>query len=116
MELIKVLHGFFQQNVEVDKKGRVHFVWLEGEDKVIFSADQWDDLTICWEKNGEEIFNVQSIGISNTIITDDECETSIQFVLERQPSRMFKAQLKPNLHISFELYYEICEDCDEDEL
>lgn len=115
MFLIKELHAFFQQKVEVDKKGWVHFIWTEGEDTITLSADEWNELNISWEKNSSEIVNVQNIAISNVFIIDDEFDTSLQFILERQPSRMFRVQLKPSLHVSFEMHFEVCEDCDEEE-
>lgn len=114
MKLLKELHAFFQQEVEIDEKDWAHFTWPEGKDSIVLSVDAWDTLKISWKQDGNEIMFIQNVSISNVMIIDDKFETSLQFMLERQPSRMFKVQLKPSLRVSYEMYFEVCEDCDEE--
>ncbi|MFB7141902.1 DUF3979 family protein [Gottfriedia sp. NPDC056225] len=79
---------------------------------VKFIINEYDELTIDWYVENENRFSVKSLQVHQMILINDHEENSIQFVLERWQSRMFKIQWKPKLHIEFGLYYEVCDDCD----
>ncbi|WP_088044084.1 DUF3979 family protein [Bacillus sp. EAC] len=79
---------------------------------VQFVLNEYDELKIDWYIDGINRFSVKSVQVHQMVLINDEDECSIQFVLERWQSRMFKIEWKPNLHLEFGLYYELCEDCD----
>jgi len=79
---------------------------------VQFVLNEYDELKIGWYIDGINRFSVKSVQVHQMVLINDEDECSIQFVLERWQSRMFKIEWKPKLHLEFGLYYELCEDCD----
>ncbi|GGI12389.1 DUF3979 family protein [Gottfriedia solisilvae] len=79
---------------------------------VKFILNEYDELTIDWFVDNVNRFTVKSLQVHQMVLINDEDECSIQFVIERWQSRMFKIEWKPSLHIEFGLYYEVCDDCD----
>lgn len=79
---------------------------------VQFVLNEYDELTIDWYVDHVNRFSVKSLQVHQMVLINDDDECSIQFVIERWQSRMFKIQWKPALHIEFGLYYEVCDDCD----
>jgi len=79
---------------------------------VKFILNEYDELKIDWFVENINRFSVKSLQVHQMVLINDEDECSIQFVIERWQSRMFKIEWKPCLHIEFGLYYEVCDDCD----
>lgn len=79
---------------------------------VKFVLNEYDELTIDWFVENVNRFSVKSLQVHQMVLINDEEECSIQFVIERWQSRMFKIEWKPSLHIEFGFYYEVCDDCD----
>jgi hypothetical protein len=78
--------------------------------RIIINEDE--EFLIDWYENSKQLFSFKRAQYHRMIPIRDDEECSIQFVLERWQSRMIKVQWKPDLHIEFGLYYEVCEDCD----
>ncbi|MBO9128169.1 DUF3979 family protein [Bacillus sp. 165] len=124
------LTQFFGQQPVQDGKRYYHFVIKETKDTysvdTVLSADKVttengiltsyndeNELKILWNKDGRSIMTIKNIQIQRCIGWKEEEEHSIEFILERMPSRMIKLQLKPFLAMEFGMYWEVCEDCEE---
>jgi hypothetical protein len=79
---------------------------------ISLSYNEENEIKLIWYKGHQPIVTVQPIGIEKVIALKDEEEESLQFVLERMPSRMIKVQFKPFFAVDFSMYWEVCEDCD----
>lgn len=71
-----------------------------------------NEIRIVLYQEGKQIATVQRISIQKIDMIKEDDEMSIQFVLDRMPSRMIQLQLKPFLAIEMGLYWEICDECD----
>ncbi|ENQ3107488.1 Protein of unknown function [Bacillus sp. 491mf] len=69
-----------------------------------------DEVRLVLYKDGQAITTFQRIAVQKIDIIKEE--ESIQFVLDRMPSRMIRLQLKPFLAVEMGLYWEVCEDCE----
>lgn len=80
------------------------------------SVELWfnedNEIRIVLYQDGQQIATVQRIAIQKIDIIKENDEMSIQFVLDRMPSRMIRLQLKPFLAIEMGLYWEVCDECD----
>lgn len=112
--LIQKLHPLFKENVEVTEQEEVIFTYHHEINCLQLKCDEYDELTISWKQSDIEIMKIQNIVVSDTIVIDDEVETYIQFIPEDKTSRMYKVQLKPNLKVSYEMYFEVCDGCEEE--
>lgn len=90
-----------------------YFYYEQDENKITLKSNEYDELTIIWKQNNIEIAKVQNVLISDVQIIDDTYESSFQFITAEKQSRMFKVQLKPHIKVSYELYFEVCNDCEE---
>lgn len=112
--LIEKLHPFFGKNAEVTQQEEVLFTYADESNKIILRCNEYDELTIMWNQADIEIVKLQNIVVADTIIIEDEFETYLQFIPEDKSSRMYKVQLKPYIKVSYELYFEVCEGCEEE--
>jgi hypothetical protein len=125
-----VLTKFFGQQPVQDEKHYYHFLIEEAGDTykvrpvayadgtsqanhILVSYNEENDLKIVWNKEGRPVITIKNIQIQNCVVCKEDEEQSIEFILERMPSRMIKLQLKPFLAIEFGMYWEVCEDCEE---
>ncbi|MFD0771406.1 DUF3979 family protein [Bacillus sp. CGMCC 1.60114] len=76
--------------------------------ELFFNED--DEIRLVLYKDGQPITTIQRIGVQKVDIIKEE--ETLQFVLDRMPSRMIRLQLKPFLAIEMGLYWEVCEDCE----
>jgi hypothetical protein len=111
------LQEFFAVEPVMDNREFHHFTLVEeGSGTLIVSVSEYQDLKVTWEQNGKSMMDIKNIAISDSVLIDDGFEKSVQFVLERMPSRMIKVQVEPSLHVEFGLYWESCDDeCDEED-
>lgn len=122
--MICFLENTFQIQLKKDDNGNIPIILSENGIQSEFDVkkelssyikielNEFEEVKIDWIDNNVNRFSAKSLQIHQMILINDHEERSIQFVLERWQSRMFKVQWKPNLHIEFGLYYEVCEDCD----
>ena len=68
-----------------------------------------DEIYLVLYKDGQAITTFQRIAVQKMDVIKEE---SIQFVLDRMPSRMIQLQLKPFLAVEMGLYWEVCEECE----
>ncbi|WP_416825901.1 DUF3979 family protein [Ectobacillus polymachus] len=106
-------HGFYSYYlIEIDNHYELREGVLETGRSLSIQYNDENEVKLTLYCDKQPITMIQRIPISNvTIINDDDGE-SIQFVLERMPSRMIKVNLKPYLSIELSLYWEVCEDCE----
>ncbi|HDX9580757.1 DUF3979 family protein [Bacillus cytotoxicus] len=76
--------------------------------ELFFNED--DEIRFVLYKDGQPITTIQRIAVKKMDIIKEE--ESLQFVIDRMPSRMIQLQLKPFLAIEMGLYWEVCEDCE----
>ena len=76
--------------------------------ELFFNED--DEIRLVLYKDGQQITTIQRIAVQKMVIIKEE--ETLQFVLDRMPSRMIQLQLKPFLAIEMGLYWEVCEDCE----
>lgn len=69
-----------------------------------------DEIYLVLYKDGQAITTFQRIAVQKMDVIKEE--ESIQFVLDRMPSRMIQLQLKPFLAVEMGLYWEVCEECE----
>ncbi|MEI4802214.1 DUF3979 family protein [Bacillus sp. FJAT-51639] len=77
--------------------------------ELFFNED--DEIGLVLYKDGQAVTKIQRIAVKKVDIIKEE-EESLQFVLDRMPSRMIRLQLKPFLAVEMGLYWEVCEDCE----
>ncbi|CAM4174386.1 hypothetical protein BAMA_19590 [Bacillus manliponensis] len=75
-----------------------------------FNEDNEMRVTLYDKEN--PIVTVQRIAVQKVDLIIEDDEISIQFVLDRMPSRMIRLQMKPFLAIEMGLYWETCDECD----
>jgi hypothetical protein len=118
--LLNKLQEFLAITPVMDKQEFLRFVLTEGEEgvtlnKLMLYVSDYPELKVVWEQNERSIVDIKPIAIQDIVLTDDGFEKSIQFVLERMPSRVIKVQIEPHLHVEFGLFWETCDEdeCDE---
>lgn len=112
--LIEKLHPFFGKNLEINDHEEVIFTFTHEFNQMKLKCNEYDELTIIWKQSDLEIMKIQNIVIVDVFILDDNAETCIQFIPEDKTSRMYKIQLKPYIKISYEMYFEVCDGCEEE--
>ncbi|WP_028399989.1 DUF3979 family protein [Ectobacillus panaciterrae] len=123
------LQTFFKASPKQDQRNYFRYLLIEEDGKyaicesasesedsakssISLSYNEENELKLVWHKGGRPIVTVQNIAVGKVAVTKDEDEESLQFVLERMPSRMVKVQLKPFFAVDLSMYWEVCEDCD----
>lgn len=76
--------------------------------ELFFNED--DEIRLVLYKGGQAVTTIQRIAVQKLDIIKEE--DSLQFVLDRMPSRMIRLQLKPFLAVEIGLYWEVCEECE----
>lgn len=112
--LIEKLHPFFIGNIEVTEHEEVVFTYSNEFNQIRFFCNEYDELTIIWYQSDIEIMKIQNIVISDVFVIEDETEYYLQFIPEDKKSRMYKIQLKPQIKVSYEMYFEVCDGCEEE--
>ncbi|WP_379967649.1 DUF3979 family protein [Ectobacillus sp. sgz5001026] len=121
----ETLQAFFKKSACIDKRGFHSYYLVEKNNQYEIQDDevavgrtlsiQYNDeneVKLSLYSDGLPLVDVQRIPISKVTIIKDKDEESIQFVLERMPSRMLKVNVKPHFSIQFTMYWEVCEDCE----
>lgn len=112
--LLEKLQPFFGKNIEVTDREEVIFTYKHEFNRIQLKCNEYDELTIIWHQSELEIMKIQNVVVSDVIILDDSIETCLQFIPEDKTSRMYKVQLKPHIKVSYELYFEVCDGCEEE--
>ncbi|MFX3623564.1 MAG: DUF3979 family protein [Ectobacillus sp.] len=125
----EALVSFFKEDPKQDARNYSRYILVEeegeyfvcasacdledpGKSSISISYNEDNEMRLVWHKDHQPVVTVQSIGISKVVAVKEGEEESLQFVLERMPSRMIKVQLKPFFAIDMSMYWEVCEECD----
>ncbi|MFD3445896.1 DUF3979 family protein [Microbacteriaceae bacterium 4G12] len=85
----------------------------EAEGSILhISYNEDHEFRLVWSKDGNPIMTIQPIGVRSVIPVQDDEEESLEFILDRMPSRMIKVQLKPFFAVEMGIHWEVCDDCD----
>lgn len=123
--LCEAITSFFQVSPKTDERDGFRY-YIEEKNGTYATMDTlsvthksvelWfnedNEMRVVLYDKGQPLVTVQRIAVQKveTIIEDDEM--SLQFVLDRMPSRMIQLQVKPFFAIEMGLYWEVCDECD----
>ncbi|GGE57592.1 DUF3979 family protein [Priestia taiwanensis] len=116
--MLAKLQEFFAIMPVMDRQEFFRFLLTGNEGSIALNrlticVNDDNELKVMWEQNDRRIVDIKAIAIQDSIFTDDGFEKSVQFILERMPSRMIKVQVEPHLHVEFGPFFESCDECDE---